>query len=69
MMKCSECGWSAPNKATGSERVCCNKGSGRYNEVMNKETAEHTGCEQGESQQAIDYRNMTPWDFACKYYM
>lgn len=69
MMKCSECYWSAPNAATGHERVCCNKDSERYNEIIPEEEAARAGCERGESEQAVDYRTMTPWQFACKYYM
>lgn len=69
MMECAECYWSAPNTATGSGRVCCNKDSPRYNEVIPKDETARTGCGQGESEQAVDYRTMTPWQFACKYYM
>ena len=68
-MKCSECYWSALNTPAGSDRVCCNKDSGRYNEIIPEEDAKRCGCEQGESEQAVDYRTMTPWQFACKYYM
>lgn len=57
-MNCIECYWSAPNKATGSDRVCCNKDSEHYNEVITKEEAERNGCGHGESEQAVDYHRL-----------
>lgn len=37
--------------------------------VFTNEVAEQMECEDAETQQAVDYRNMTPWQFASKYYM
>ena len=68
-MSCIDCYWSALNSGTSSDRVCCNKESEHYNEVISKEDAKKSGCDAGESEQAVDYRNLTAWDFAVKYYM
>lgn len=68
-MKCTECYWSAVNAATGTDRVCCNKNSPCYNKIVSKDEAERTGCDEGESQRAVDYRTLNPWEFARKYYM
>ena len=68
-MNCTECYWSALNTATGSDRVCCNKDSEHYNKVIPAEDAARDGCAHGETEQAVDYRRLNPWQFACKYYM
>lgn len=68
-MRCHECCWSALNAATGTDRVCCNRLSTNYNRIISADAAAREGCEHGETRQAVDYRTMTPWEFACKYYM
>ena len=68
-MKCNECYWCTLNHATSTDVVCCNQESENYNKIFSKEVAEQMECEDAETQQAVDYRNMTPWQFASKYYM
>ena len=68
-MRCIDCYWSALNKATSSDRVCCNTESKHYNEIISKEDAKKNFCEDGESEQAVDYRRLNAWEFAVKYYM
>lgn len=68
-MDCIECYWSAPDTAAGTGRVCRNRDSGRYGKTIPAADAGRAGCEKGETEQAVDYRTMTPWQFACKYYM
>lgn len=68
-MKCSECYWCALNKLIGNEMVCCNQESENYNKIFTKEETETMECEDAETKQAVDYRNMTPWQFASRYYM
>lgn len=68
-MKCSECCWCTKSETTNTEIVCSNKESENYNKVFTNEVAEQMECEDAETQQAVDYRNMTPWQFASKYYM
>lgn len=69
MFQCNECYWSRRVSATSEEQVCCNENSEHYNEVFPKEESMERGCEEGETRKAIDYRNMTAWQFASKYYM
>lgn len=69
MLNCSDCGWCHLIHATSDEKVCCNDRSEKYNETSSKEEASERGCEEGETRQAIDYHNMTAWEFASKYYM
>lgn len=68
-MRCEECYWCCLNTATGSDRVCCNKDSQHYNEILSKEQIKESACEQAETEQAVDYRILNPWQFASKYYM
>lgn len=68
-MRCDECFWCTANTAIGSEFVCCSEKSEHYNKIMTKEEKSKTGCEFGETRQAVDYRTMNPWQFASKYYM
>lgn len=68
-MKCSECYWCALNHALSDEVVCCNKKSSNYNQLFSTEEIEIKGCDKGETKQAVDYRTMTAWEFASKYYM
>lgn len=68
-MKCSECYWCALNHALSDKVVCCNEKSSNYNQLFPKEEREIMGCDEGETKQAVDYRNMTAWEFASKYYM
>lgn len=68
-MKCSDCYWCKLCHALSNEKVCCNSESENYNKIFPKEEAENMGCEAGETRQAVDYRNMTAWEFASKYYM
>lgn len=68
-MKCSECYWCTLNHALSDKVVCCNEKSSNYNQLFPKEQIEIKGCDDGETKQAVDYRNMTAWEFASKYYM
>lgn len=68
-MKCNECYWCTLNHALSNEKVCCNEKSENYNKLFPKEEAENRGCELGETKIAVDYRNMTAWEFASRYYM
>ena len=68
-MKCSECYWCTLNHKLSDEKVCCNQESKNYNKIFTKEETETMNCEDAETKQAVDYRNMTPWEFASRYYM
>ncbi len=68
-MQCSECYWCTLNHALSDEVVCCNEKSENYNKVFPKDQCNTQGCESGQTKQEIDYWNMTPWQFASKYYM
>lgn len=68
-MKCNECYWCALDSALSNERVCCNQESKNYNKIFTEEETETMDCEDAETKQAVDYRNMTPWEFASRYYM
>lgn len=68
-MKCNECYWCTLNHALSNERVCCNQESKNYNKIFTKEETENIECEDAETERAIDYQKMTPWQFASKYYM
>lgn len=68
-MKCSECYWCTLNHELSDEKVCCNQESKNYNKIFTKEETEKMDCEEAETKQAVDYRNMTPWEFASRYYM
>ena len=67
-MKCTECGWHTLNTALKTDRVCCNQESEKYNQIMTEDEFKTKSCDNGESQEAIDYHNMSPWGFASKYY-
>lgn len=67
-MKCSECYWCTLNSPTGSDVVCCNRASENYNKVFSEKVSQETECEDAESERAVDYRELTPWQFASKYY-
>lgn len=66
---CSECYWCSLSHALSDQKVCCNNESEHYNQEFPKGEASKRGCNVGETQQAVDYRNMTAWQFASKYYM
>lgn len=68
-MNCKDCYWCALECAIRSDRVCCNQESENYNKVFSEEEARQMGCEYAETEQAVDYRTLTPWQFASKYYM
>lgn len=68
-MNCADCYWGKSNNALNSEKICCNEKSPNYNQVFSTENAEKNGCKYAETGQAVDYRNMTAWEFALKYYM
>lgn len=68
-MSCKECYWCKQEIPLGSERVCCNKNSENYNKIFPEEEASERNCELAETKQAVDYREMTAWEFAVKYYM
>ena len=68
-MKCSECYWCTLNNSIGNEMVCCNQASENYNKIFTKEETETMDCEDAETKQAVEYRNMTAWEFASRYYM
>ena len=68
-MKCNECYWYASNKPLNDEKVCCNKESENYNKIFTEAETANMECEDAESEEAVDYKNMTPWEFASKYYM
>lgn len=68
-MNCKECYWCALNHSLSDKFICCNEKSRNYNEIFPKEEREIKGCEDGEIKQAVDYRNMTAWGFASRYYM
>ncbi len=67
-MRCAECYWAVLNSAVSIDMVCCNIKSPNYNKILGKEGNERFECNCGESQEAVDYRTMSPWDFASKYY-
>lgn len=69
-MKCNECYWSELNNPFDvNKRCCCNQKSENYNKIFTGEEIELMDCEDGETKQAVDYANMTPWEFASRYYM
>ncbi len=68
-MKCKNCGWCYLNSALSTDKVCCNPESINYNNIISEEQIEESGCDKGETIEAIDYKNMTAWEFASKYYM
>ena len=68
-MKCNECYWCTSNKPLNDERVCCNKESENYNKIFTEVEPTTMECEDAESEEAVDYKHMTPWNFALKYYM
>ena len=69
-MNCNECCWCKYNNANEKDenKVCCNRDSENYNKIFTEEEAENMTCELAETQRAVDYRQMTPWQFASKYY-
>lgn len=68
-MKCNECYWCVLNKPLDSEKVCCNQESENYNKIFTEEKTKTKECKDAETRQVVDYRTMTPWQFASKYYM
>ena len=68
-MTCKECYWCKQETALSQKRVCCNENSENYNEVFPEDEAETSSCEYAETKQAVDYREMTAWQFAARYYM
>lgn len=68
-MKCSECYWCSLNHALSDYKVCCNQESKNYNKIFAKEETETMDCEDAETKRAVDYRSMTAWEFASRYYM
>lgn len=66
-MNCNECYWCTLND--GTNYVCCNRDSENYNKIFTSEEIENVKCEDAETERAIDYQKMTPWQFASKYYM
>ena len=68
-MVCKECYWCTLNHALGREMVCCNQESENYNKIFTEEEAKTIGCENAETRREVDYKNMTAWEFASKYYM
>ena len=68
-MSCLDCRSCANNNiAVNTDKVCCEPMSPRYNKVVTAEMASRLSCPLEETQQAYDWRNMSPWDFANKYY-
>lgn len=67
-MKCNKCYWCEENCAFSKDMICCNEDSENYSKLFPKEKLENYGCEKGETEEEFDYRNMTPWKFASKYY-
>ena len=65
IMRCKECYWC---NNLGTYKVWRNKESKNNNTVLKKEDTENLECKDAESVVAVDYRNMTPWEFAVKYY-
>ena len=69
MLSCIECRHcSACETADGHRKTCGNPLSPRYNQVMTEDMAGRISCDMQETQQAYDYRHLTPWEFANKYY-
>jgi len=68
-MKCKECFWCALNTAIGRDHVCCNKESKHYNSLLTESQINQDACDSAETEQAHDYKTLTPWQFASKYYM
>lgn len=68
-MKCKDCYWCKSNNALSGEKICCNEKSNFYNQTFLKEKIEEFSCEYAETKIAVDYRNMTAWEFASRYYM
>lgn len=66
MMNCSECYWCNANL---KKMTCGNPESENYNKSFSKDKIENMGCNAGETKKAVDYKNMTAWEFASKYYM
>lgn len=56
---CIECVYNKDSK-------CTNKEAKRYGQAVKEEHG--FGCDDGLTQQAYDYKTMTPWDFSQKYY-
>ena len=76
MLNCSECYWCAlgPNATDDHihdniEKVCLNGDSEHCRVKFKRKESFNRGCEHGETREAIDYKNMTAWEFANKYYM
>ncbi|KAI4445303.1 hypothetical protein C823_007810 [Eubacterium plexicaudatum ASF492] len=68
-MNCRDCYWSKTNNILTDEEICCNENSSYYNQIISTEKVEQNGCENGETKQTVDYKNMTAWEFASRYYM
>lgn len=68
-MNCNDCYWCVLNHTPSNTFVCCNEKSNSYNQIFQKEDIKTKSCNNGETRQAVDYRNMTAWQFASKYYM
>lgn len=68
-MNCKDCYWSKPKDSSNNEKICCNEESKNYNKTFTPEQIRAMKCDDAETKQAVDYRRMTPWEFACRYYM
>lgn len=67
-MNCKDCFWCTLNNSYSSNKVCCNRNSKNFNKIFTSEEINNMICEDVETEQAVDYRNMTAWQFANKYY-
>ena len=68
-LTCNECYWCSSNDSLSDDMVCCNQKSENYNKIFSEEESKTKNCEHAETEQAIDYFRLTPWEFASKYYM
>lgn len=68
-MNCCECYYSKLNHGLSKEKICCNQESSNYNRIFQEYECVNCGCDKGVSTEEFDYKNMTAWQFASKYYM
>ena len=68
-MNCNECYWSTLEHVLSDKKVCCKRESKNYNKIFTNEEIKTMDCEDAETKREVDYKNMTPWEFASRYYM
>ena len=68
-LTCEDCYWCGPVLDSDSKKRCCNQSSANCDRVFSLEEAKIMECDDAETERAVDYRNMTAWQFASKYYI